>query len=125
MPRRGKGPGPGAESLGVYLSPLNSPRPWASHLSPLGFCVFTGTKTPSCLSYKIIRKNTGYEGRKGALAMIYNQHSLRCCLQRQSKAGNLLEAKMEFYLKCFIDPPTIADLSKSPACTDAAKMLRQ
>lgn len=32
---------------------------------------------------------------------------------------------MEFYLKRFIDLPTIADLSKSLACTDVAKMLRQ
>lgn len=53
--------------------------------------------------------------------MIYNQHCLRCCLQRQSNAGNLLEAKMEFYLKCFIDHLTIADLSKYPACADGGE----
>lgn len=56
--------------------------------------------------------------------MIYNQHSLRSCLQRQSSAGNLLEAKMGFHLKCCIDHPAIADLGKSPACLEVAKMLR-
>lgn len=56
--------------------------------------------------------------------MIYSLQSLRSCLQRQSNAGNLLEAKMGFYPKCLIDHLTIADLSKSPACLEVAKMLR-
>lgn len=66
----------------------------------------------------------GCEVYKGASEMIYNPNSLRSCLQRQSNAGNLLEAKVEFYLKCLIDHLTIADLSKSPACLEVAKMLR-
>ena len=31
---------------------------------------------------------------------------------------------MEFSLKCVIDHPTVADLSKSPAHTDGAEMLK-
>ena len=31
---------------------------------------------------------------------------------------------MEFSLKCFIDHLTVADLSKSPARTDGAEMLK-
>lgn len=116
MPSRGKG-------LGFYLPPHEFTVTLRKSPKPSGLPCLHWHKDPF-LAYKIIRTNTRYEGCRGALEMIYNQHSLRCCLQRQSNAGNLLEAKMEFYLKCFIDPPTIADLSKSLACTDAAKMLR-
>lgn len=85
---------PGTWEPGIIICPpqTHTDLKWINFiLWALG--AFIGTNISSCLSWKLIRMNTWHVGCKGASGMIYNQHSLRSCLQRQSNAGNLLEAK--------------------------------